>query len=239
MKATMAMHNPDVSVVTAVYRNADTVEELFVRVAGILDRSGLSFEMVFVNDACRAGSEVPLARLAAADARVRVITHPTNLGQDRSLVAGMRASVAAVVVLMDADLQDDPEAIPGLVEHLAGGASDVVFAGRRGAYESRSRLATSLLYKRTLALLTPLPPDAGLFVALRRRVADGLAQQPTACPWLLPRLATSGLRLDSLPCARASRRQGGSAYSGWRRLHKGVSSVLWTLALRMRARETR
>jgi glycosyltransferase involved in cell wall biosynthesis len=229
----------DVSIVTAVYRNAETVEELFTCVARILDRAGLSFEMVFVNDACPAGSEAALARLAAADARVRVITNPTNLGQDRSLVAGMRASLGEVVVLMDADLQDDPAAIPRLVDHLAGGTGDIVFAGRRGSYESRSRLATSFLYKRTLALLTPLPPDAGLFIALSRHVADALAQQPTACPWLLPRLATSGLRLDSLPFARASRRDGGSAYSAWRRLHKGVSSMLWTLALRTRARRTR
>jgi glycosyltransferase involved in cell wall biosynthesis len=228
---------PALSVITAVYRNADTVEELFARVAATLDNAGLGFEMIFVNDVCPAGSDAPLVRLAALEPRVRVITNPTNLGQDRSLALGLRACKGHTVVLLDADLQDAPEAIPQLVNHLTSTASEAVFAGRRGAYESRGRLATSFLYKRTLALLTSLPPDAGLFVALSRRMVDTLNRQRTTCPWLLPRLATSGLPLASTPLVRLPRAHGRSAYGVWSRLRKGASSVLWTLVLCMRPAE--
>ncbi len=112
------MDSPALSVITAVYRNADSIEELWARVAKTLGDAGLSFEMIFVDDACPAGSGAVMANIARRDSRVRVITNPTNLGQDRALIVGLRACVGRAAVLMDADLQDLPEVIPLLVEQF-------------------------------------------------------------------------------------------------------------------------
>ena len=126
------MDSPALSVITAVYRNADSIEELWARVAKTLGDAGLSFEMIFVDDACPAGSGAVMANIARRDSRVRVITNPTNLGQDRALIVGLRACVGRAAVLMDADLQDLPEVIPLLVEQLERTTSDAVFADRTG-----------------------------------------------------------------------------------------------------------
>jgi glycosyltransferase involved in cell wall biosynthesis len=165
-----------------------------------------------------------------------VITNPTNLGQDRALVVGLRACVGRAAVLMDADLQDLPEVIPLLVEHLERTTSDAVFADRTGQYESYGRLASSLLYRGLLARITHLPPRACLFVVLSRRMVDIVLGQHSACPWLLPRLGISRLVFGSVPFKRDSRRLGRSGYSMWKRVHKGTSSLLWALALRAQSR---
>jgi glycosyltransferase involved in cell wall biosynthesis len=228
------MNGPSLSVITAVYRNADTVEELWARVAKTLGDAALSFEMIFVDDACPGESGAVIADIARQDSRVRVITNPTNLGQDRALVVGLRASVGRAAVLMDADLQDPPELIPLLVEHLERTTSDAVFADRRGHYESSGRLASSLFYRRLLVWLTQLPPRACLFVVLNRRTIDTVLRQHPACPWLLPRLGISGLVFASIPFKRDPRPRGHSAYGTWKRVHKGASSLLWALALKAR-----
>jgi glycosyltransferase involved in cell wall biosynthesis len=94
---------PSLSVITAVYRNADTIEELWARVAKTLGDAALSFEMIVVDDACPAASGAVMANIARQDPRVRVITNPTNLGQDRALVVGLCACVGRRAVLMGAD----------------------------------------------------------------------------------------------------------------------------------------
>lgn len=230
---------PVVSVVTAVYRNADTIEELLARVSAVLDGASIPFEMTFVDDACPAGSGAVLARIGVAEPRVRVVTNPARRGQDLSLLAGLGCCVCRLAVLMDADLQDPPEAIPTLLQRLEDGGSDVIFAGRRGAYESAGRLATSFLYKRLMALLTDLPPDAGLFVALNRHAIDAVVGRQRAGPWLLPRLGTSGLRLATVPVERAPRPRGCSAFGSWGRLVKGVSSLAWAVACRLQRGQPR
>jgi glycosyltransferase involved in cell wall biosynthesis len=226
------MNRPSLSVITAVYGNADTIEELWMRVAQTLEAAAIPFELIFVDDACPGGSGAVIARTARRDARVRVVTHPANLGQDRALLSGLRVCTGDAAVLIDADLQDLPEVIPLMAEHLAKTQSDAVFADRTGHYESYARLATSRIYRWLLARLTRLPPHACLFVMMNRRVIDGLLAQPPACPWLLPRLGQVVGVPGSLPFERSPRPVGCSAHTMWRRIHKGASSLLWAVALR-------
>ena len=61
------MDSPTLSVITAVYRNADTIEELWARVAQTLGDAALSFEMIFVDDACPAASGATIANIARQD----------------------------------------------------------------------------------------------------------------------------------------------------------------------------
>ena len=76
--------------------------------------------MIFVDDACPAGSGAVLDQLARGDARVRVIRHERNQGQRLAVWHGLEAARGEIVITMDADLQDPPEAIPPL---LLGGAA--------------------------------------------------------------------------------------------------------------------
>jgi hypothetical protein len=112
-----------------------------------------------------------------------------------------------------------------------------VFAGRRGRYESRARLLTSRLHKRTPSLLAGVPPDAGIFVVLERSVVDRLlAMQTRRRPSLVAMIGCTGALMRSVPVERAPRHEGESSYSPLGRLRMGWRAVAWVVSWKVARR---
>lgn len=229
----MQNETPEISVVLPVYKNRAILKELHRRLCETLNAMRRPYELVFVDDACPQGSLQTLQEIARRDARVIVVAHEKNAGQYRALLTGLARSRGEVALVMDADLQDPPEAIPALVEKLSAGYG-AVYAGRRGHYQSEGRLLTSRIFKGMVARLTGMPADAGLFVALSRRAVRRLLafDDGEARPYLTAMIACVGLQVISIPVLRAERASGVSSYSGWMRLKIGLRGV-WQ-ALRWR-----
>jgi glycosyltransferase involved in cell wall biosynthesis len=174
---------------------------------------------VFVDDACPGGSLDVLRRIAASDPRVGVVALAENAGQNRAVLVGLARADADAVVVLDADLQDPPEAVPSLLATLGGGV-DAVFGGRRGSYQSGARMAGSKAWKRLLHVLSGrrLPADAGLFVAMSRAMAARLVAAADGDAYVLALMAESGLRMTSVPVPRDERPDGTSSYDSARRV---------------------
>jgi glycosyltransferase involved in cell wall biosynthesis len=204
--------SPQVTVVLPIYRNQRTVEPLFERLCDMLEGASLSFEVIFVDDACPEDSLAVLRSLAREDRRVAVVALAENTGQQRAIFTGLRYARGERVVVMDADLQDPPEAIPRLLSALDEGF-DAVFAGRIGQYESLSRLATAWFYRALLGLLTGLPAGAGSFVVMSDRMVRRILALTVPSPYLTSMIGCSGLPVKMIPVQRASRTIGESAYS--------------------------
>ncbi len=226
---------PEVSVVVPVFRNAATLPDLRRRVDRALDEAGITHEMILVVDACPEGSQRQAEEIASGDARVRVLALERNMGQNAAALEGIRLSSAPHVVLLDADLQDPPEAIPALLERAEEGYA-AVFAGRRGRYESPGRLFTSGVFKWLLHKITNLPRDAGMFVLFDRRVREHLLLVRVRRPIVVAMIGTSGLPLTSIPVERDHRAEGRSAYSSWRRLATALAALWWALRWRLNPR---
>ena len=225
------MSAPEVSVVVPLYRTAAAVPELGRRVSASLDGAGLAYELVLVDDACPAGSGEAAASLAAVDQRVRALSLPANVGQHAAVLAGLARARGSWAAVLDGDLQDPPEAIPQLLAAGREQGVPVVFAGRRGRYESRARLLTSVLYKRTLSLLVGVPRDAGIFVVLERPVVDRLlGMHSRRRPSLVAMIGCTGAPMRSVPVERAPRPEGGSSYSALGRLRLGWRAVAWVVS---------
>jgi glycosyltransferase involved in cell wall biosynthesis len=208
-----------VSVVVPVYRNAATLEALCARLAAGLPAG---HEILLVDDGCPAGSAAVIARLAGD--RIRGLRHDVNRGQNAAVLTGLAAARGEEIVVLDADLQDPPEAVPQLLEELARGGAAAVFGGRRGAYESLLRRAGSRAFKRLLWLASgrALPADAGLFLAMDRAMRERvLAAGPDA--YVLAAMGRSGLPMRSVPVKRA--RGGASGYRGRDRLRLAARAL--------------
>jgi glycosyltransferase involved in cell wall biosynthesis len=217
-----------VSVVVPVYRNAETLPELYRRLRRTLEVQQLSFEMLFVDDACPVGSLAVLESLARSDSRVTVLALAENVGQHRAVLAGLAYARGDWAVVMDADLQDPPEAIPPLLAKGQEGFA-AVFAGRRGWYESPMRLLTSRVSKGLLHLLTGIPADAGIFVAMNRVMVTRLLTLGGPHPMIVAMIGCAGLPMVSIPVVRARRPTGSSAYNSWGRLKSGWRAIAWVL----------
>lgn len=194
--------NPALSIVVPVYRNAATLEELHRQLTAAL--AGFDYEMVFVNDGAPDQSLDILRGLAAADSRVGVLSLSRNVGQNAAVMWGLRYAAGQIAVVLDADLQDPPAAIVPLVETLKERRAACVFAGRRGQYSLPRRLLTSRLFKLALHILSGLrlPVDAGLFLAMDRRMIDCLRAHDPHEVYVLSLIARPRLPLTSIPVAR-------------------------------------
>ncbi|HEX6595638.1 MAG TPA: glycosyltransferase [Acidimicrobiales bacterium] len=224
----------DVVLVAPVYRNADTLAELAARMAAALE--GRTWRLRFVVDACPEGSLEVAERLAAADPACLTVTAlDANGGQHAALAAGLAAGLAAeddaaAWVCLDADLQDPPEAVPALLERLGRGDVDAVFAGRRGAYESRARLVTGGLHRAALARMTGLPADAGAFVAMSPTARSAVVR--LRAPSVVAALGVAGIRSTSVPVERTARPSGRSAWTSTARLRQSSRTLAWVLGRR-------
>jgi 2-polyprenyl-3-methyl-5-hydroxy-6-metoxy-1,4-benzoquinol methylase len=220
----------ELSVVIPVYGNAATLGALHARVAAATAGLG-PVEMVFVDDACPHGSGAVLDALAVEDPRVRVVHLPTNRGQHAAILAGLAVTRGRRVAVLDADLQDPPEALPALVERLDGGGWHAVFAGRRGRYSSPWRTLSGRAFRAALARLTNLPGDAGGYVVLSRAMADAVLALEARRPYLAGMVGATGLAQTSIPVLRASRPDGRSAYAAGARARLALPALFdaaWT-----------
>ncbi|MCX7689429.1 glycosyltransferase family 2 protein [Thermoflexus sp.] len=226
----------DLSVVIPVYRNAATLEPLYVRLRAALEKTGQTWELLFVEDACPEGSGEVLRRLAAQDPRVAVLALPRNVGQARAIWIGLHEVRGHWTVIMDADLQDPPEAIPVLMEAMArgNGRIAVVFAGRRGRYEPWGRWLSGWLFRRLRGWLCGIPGDAGGFGVLDRRAVQAVLSWDVPVPQWPVLVGCAGLPVVSIPVPRAVRPAGSSAYTGGMRWRLAWGTLWMILELRRR-----
>ena len=218
----------DVSVVVPVFGNGDTVAELRARLHRVMLADGLTYELIFVNDACPFDSLTVLERLAGEHSEVRVIALARNVGQHGAVLRGLGRARGRCAVVMDGDLQDPPEALPSLLAELRKGYG-AVFAGRRGTYESRGRLITSRVFKTLLHKLTGVPRDAGMYVVMSRAMVERVLARDDRRPFVVAAIGAAGLPLTSIPVERAARATGRSSYSSWMRLRAASSAIVIAL----------
>jgi hypothetical protein len=102
-----------------------------------------------------------------------------------------------------------------------------VFAGRRGAYESPLRRLTGTAHRRLAARLTGLPPDAGAFLAMGRRVRDAVLTADA--PSIVLAVGLARRPVTSVPVTRDRRAEGRSAWTARARLRQSARSLAWAL----------
>ncbi len=103
----------------------------------------------------------------------------------------------------------------------------MVFAGRRGRYESVWRLASSKAFKLLLHLLSRgrVPSDAGLFVAISREVIDLLLEYRVRSPYVVALMARTGKHFASIPVERSTSKDRPSAYNTRTRLNLALRAL--------------
>ncbi|MCP4202850.1 MAG: glycosyltransferase [bacterium] len=119
------------------YNEAENLPILVSEIRKALSPASLTYEILLVDDASTDASPGVMDRLAAANDYVRVIRHERNLGQSAALATAFERIRAPVVITLDANLQNDPDDIPRLLDQLED--CDVVCGIRAKRQDKRSR----------------------------------------------------------------------------------------------------
>jgi glycosyltransferase involved in cell wall biosynthesis len=207
-----------------------------------LDATGRRWEIVLVDDGSRDGSAEWIRSAAALDARIVAVLLDSNVGQSGALAAGIARARGAVVVTLDADLQNDPADLPRLLDALD--HADVVSGVRQRRQDSWLRLVSSRIANGTRrAVLGDPVTDIGCsFKAYRREALEGLPFFVGAHRFLPALCVFRGARYAEVPLSHRPRRHGKSKYGVSNRLWRGLYDLVgvrWLKSrlLRYRVRE--
>lgn len=217
----------DVSVVAPAHNEEGSLEELVHLVVETLEASGHTFEIVLIDDASTDRTQEVLAGLVAREGRVIAQRLTVRSGQSAALAYGLRLVRGAIVVTIDADLQNDPRDIPLLIEHLD--QYDVVSGVRQERHDSIGRRLASRVANRARRALTG-DPFTDIGCSLKAYRADFLRE----IPWFngihrfLPIWAYHrGARVKEVAVRHRPRERGKSKYAAVRgRLWVGLNDAL-------------
>lgn len=207
-------NQPDVSVVVPIYNEVESLPHLIDAISSTLITSGLTYEMILVDDGSKDGSTQLLREQARLRTDLRAVLLRRNYGQTPAMAAGFNYARGRVVVTLDGDLQNDPADIPVLMTKLEDGY-DLVSGWRKNRKDGAinrllpSKIANWLIGKVTgvklhdygcslKAYRSELVADMNLYGELHR---------------FLPALAyIEGARITEIPVRHHARRFGKSKY---------------------------
>lgn len=176
--ATPASDAALVSLVVPFYNEGEGVDAFFDAIVPLCQSlaDSFRFEFVCVDDGSRDDSLVRLERHARQDGRIVVVELSRNFGKEAALSAGLRFATGDAVIPLDADLQDPPKLIPGMLSAWQSGA-EVVLARRvdRSSDGWLKRASAKQFYKLHNRMSNPpLPENVGDFRLMARNVVDAL-----------------------------------------------------------------
>lgn len=228
---------PELSLVIPVRDERENLAALLGEIRAALDAAGRAWEVVAVDDGSTDGSLEELRRLQAEYPGLRVIAFERNAGQTAAFAAGFRAARGRIIVTMDADLQNDPADVPGLVAALeAGGATAAAGwrAGRRDTAWKRlqSRIANGVRNRLTHETIR----DTGCSLKAFRAEAARALPLFTGMHRFLPTLVKlQGGTVVEHPVRHRPRRHGRSKYGMWNRVFRALRDAFAVRWMQRRA----
>ncbi len=224
-----------VTLLVPVYNERENLAPLHAEIHAVMDGTGRPWELLLVDDGSDDGGAEVMARLAAEDPRVRILTLARRCGQTAALAAGFAAARGEVVVTLDADLQNDPADIPRLLEALGGHAA--VIGRRERRHDSwRRRLSSRIANAVRNRLTGETVADTGCSLkAMRRDVLARLALTEGMHRFLPTLIKMQGGTVAELPVNHRPRQAGRSKYGIANRLFVGLGDLLMVRWMQARA----
>ncbi|WP_445382481.1 glycosyltransferase family 2 protein [Robiginitalea sp. IMCC43444] len=124
------------SIVIPLLNEEESLEELYHWIASVMQSNDFVYELIFIDDGSTDNSWKVIESLAATDPAVKGIRFLKNFGKSQALHAGFKAAGGDVVITMDADLQDNPEEIPAMVNRIREEGYDMVSGWKKKRYDS-------------------------------------------------------------------------------------------------------
>ena len=207
---------PELSIVVPCFNEEACLDALYERLtAAARGAVGADYEIVLVNDGSRDRSWSMMRAIAGRDAHVVAVNLSRNHGHQLALTAGLDLCRGDKILIIDADLQDPPELLPGMLETMRAEQADVVYGvrkSRRG--DTAFKRATAHGFYRLLSRATDvdIPVDTGDFRLMSRRALDALLAMPEQARFIRGMVAWIGFKQVAFAYDRDERFAGETKY---------------------------
>jgi dolichol-phosphate mannosyltransferase len=233
------MHGPArqkdlVSIVIPAYREAENLRPLLAELRAALERVPAAAEIVIVDDGSGDGSAELLLSESRADARVRPVLLEERSGQSAALAAGLLRAGGESIVTLDADLQNDPDDIPRLLQALE--HADVVSGIRRERNDTWVRRVSSRIANgvRRGVLGDPVTDMGCSLKAYRREALEAMPLFVGGHRFLPALCVLRGARFVEIDVHHRPRQHGVSKYGVGNRMWRGIADLIGVMWLRTR-----
>ena len=217
------------SIVIPCFNEEEVLAETHSRLVEVFDAvPGLGFELVYVDDGSHDATLDLLREFQQADGRVRVLALSRNFGQQAANTAGLAEAAGDVVAVMDADLQDPPEAALAMLDCWRQGA-DIVYGvrierGEETRFKSWAAAAFYGLFNRIADI--SIPSNTGDFRMMDRTVVDAFLSMPERNRFFRGMTAWVGFRQEQVSFRRATRYMGRTKYSYGKLLRLAIDGIV-------------
>ena len=214
------------SIIVPVLNERESLPQLLAEIGRVGERHGIELEVIFVDDGSRDGSWETIRELASQNAHVSGIRFRRNFGKAAALTAGMRAAQGDLVLMMDADLQDDPAEIPNFLAKLNEGF-DVVNGWKQRRLDPWHKVYPSRVFNWMIGRLTGLrlhDHNCGLKL-FRAEVAREITLYGELHRFIPVLAHARGFRVTEISVHHRERQFGQSKY-GVRRFLRGFLDLL-------------
>ena len=205
---------PHVSIVSPVYKAEKILPALCERLTRTLQAMGCDYEIILVCDGSPDRSWEVMQRLVHEVPGLVIVNLSRNFGQHYATTAGMDLARGAWTVVMDCDLQDQPEEIPRLLAKAAEGY-DIVVARRMNRQHRWWKRQTSKLFYVAFSLLSgyKLDSSVGSFRVMARSVVDGFCSMRESYRMFAGLIEWLGFRTGFVDVQHAARFEGETSYN--------------------------
>jgi len=214
------------SIIVPVLNEHESLPQLLSEIVRSGERHGIAYEVIFVDDGSHDGSWEAIRQLSDQDQRVSGIRLRRNFGKAAALTAGMRAAKGDLVLMMDADLQDDPAEIPNFLSKLNDGY-DVVNGWKQRRLDPWHKVFPSRVFNVMISRLTGLKMhdhNCGLKL-FRAEVAREISIYGELHRFIPVLAHARGFRVTEIAVHHRERQFGHSKY-GVRRFLRGFLDLL-------------
>ncbi len=218
--------NIDVSVVVPLLNEAESLAELFQRIKSVLLDLGKTFEVIFIDDGSTDDSASVIENLHRDDPRAKLVQFRKNYGKAAGLAAGFKMAEGDIVITMDADLQDDPNEIPNLINKLNDGY-DLVSGWKKVRHDPFIKNQTSKIYNLFTSVFSGIRLhdfNCGL-KAYRSEVVKTMSIYGELHRYLPVIAHRNGYKVTEIPVKHHARKYGQSKY-GVARFTRGAFDLL-------------
>jgi glycosyltransferase involved in cell wall biosynthesis len=228
-----------VSIVVPLLNEKENLPLLMDAIAAVVDKHTFSCEVVFVDDGSSDGSYQELQKLynkynaAKGRCSVKVFRFARNYGKSAALAIGIQKASGEVIITMDADLQDDPSAIPEMLAKLQSGY-DVVSGWKQKRYDPITKTLPSKLWNLMTSMLAGIRLhdfNCG-FKAYSAEAAKSLDIYGERHRYLPVLAHWDGFKVGEMPVPHHPRKFGKSKYGSMMRFLYGSFDMLTILFLR-------
>lgn len=216
-----------ISVVIPIYNEGELIHRLHREVSDVMNGTGRSWQVIYVNDGSRDNSlELLRSKHEADPQHVVVVDLSRNWGHQAALTSGLSVARGDAIVMMDGDLQDPPTVIVDMLAQWDQGWQ-VVVAQRRSRAEGGFRSFMFPLFYKMLGFLSdyPIPLNAGIFGLLDRKPLDSILNLTETNRYLPGLRSWVGYRTTVVYYDRADRAEGEPKQTFWKLLKYGLDAI--------------